>query len=188
MKYTAIIILFIVLSAITFESEAQTVDLWKLNLITPSLEFEKSLSPKITLAQKAGITYSGSHPPLTEPSISTGLLLQLAPFYDIQARRYYNFEKRKAKGKSIENNNGNYLTLRAQYVGPEITASFVRYSPHTFKIGPHWGLQRNEGVIQYYFNIGPAYIFDDIGNSAIWPIEFEFRLGWLLKKKNRGTL
>lgn len=168
--------------------QAQTVDLWKLNLITPSLEFEKSLSPKITLAQKAGITYSGSHPPLTEPSISTGLLLQLAPFYDIQARRYYNFEKRKAKGKPIENNNGNYLTLRAQYVGPEITASFVRYSPHTFKIGPHWGLQRNEGRIQYYFNIGPAYIFDDIGNSAIWPIEFEFRLGWLLKKKSRRDI
>lgn len=162
---------------------SQTVDLWKVNVFTPSLEYEKSIAAYWTLAQKAGITFSGSLPPLTEPFVGTGVLYQIAPFYDIQARRYYNFNKRLSKGKNIENNVGNFITFRAQYVGPEIASSFIRYSPHTFKIGPYWGLQRNNGSLNYYFNIGPAFIFDDIGNRAIWPIEVEFRLGWLLKKK-----
>lgn len=177
------IIVFVLLATVN-EGVSQTTDLWKLNFFTPSLEFEKSLSEKLTLAQKAGLTLSGSHPPLTEPFVGTGFMYQIAPFYDIQLRNYYNFEKRSNKGKNVANNSGNYITLRAQYVGPELASSFERYSPHTFKIGPHWGLQRNKKSLIYYFNIGPAFIFDAKGNAAIWPLELEFRIGGLLTKNN----
>jgi hypothetical protein len=180
-------ILILLLSTINI-GKSQTVDLWKVNVFTPSLEYEKSIAPQWTLAQKAGITFSGSLPPLTEFYIlGESFLYQIAPFYDIQSRWFYNFDKRQSKSKNIENNVGNFITFRAQYVGPEIASSFTRYSPHTFKIGPYWGIQRNNGSLNYYFNIGPAFIFDDVGNSAIWPIEVEFRLGWLLKRKLRSS-
>ena len=97
---------------------------------------------------------------------------------------FYNFEKRKAKNRSTENNSGNFVSFRFLTRGNTIESNFIRSSNFDFAFGPTWGIQRKYGKnFHLLFDIGPHYYFDTNGNGGFFPIMFQLNLGFNLKKE-----
>ncbi len=100
---------------------------------------------------------------------------------DLQYKRFYNLEKRKNKNLSIENNSGNFISTRLLIRGNTIKSNFSRTSNFDFAIGPTWGLQRKYGKnFHLLFDVGPIYYFDTNGKGNVFPIMFQFNLGFEL--------
>ena len=78
----------------------------------------------------------------------------LYPRFDAQLRKYYNFDRRVEKGKSVNGNSGNFYGINMYYTSdvsllgsdfePEI-ANIIVFGPasfETFYVGATYGLQR----------------------------------------------
>ena len=92
----------------------------------------------------------------------TGFLL--TPVLTIEPRYYYNLAKRKANGKNISKNGGNFISLKTSY-HPDwfiISNKDVNIISDISFI-PTWGIKRNIGTSNFNyeagFGIGYQYIF-----------------------------
>lgn len=91
----------------------------------------------------------------------------LTPSINIEPRWYYNLNKRADKGKHIENNSANFLTVAFRYYpdlfiigGPDNL-----YVPDQISIIPKWGIRR--AIAKSNFNyelgigVGPIFYFKE---------------------------
>lgn len=179
-----IIILGIIgLMSITINSQeinnVSTEKGWRVNFLNPSIELELPTGKYSTFSSALGIGYSGGYPDLT--SGDDGFVYIIAPFLDLQQKWFYNLEKRNRKDKVIENNSGNFISIRLITRGNSITDNVTRTSNFDFAIGPTWGIQRKYGNFHLLFDVGPQYYFDTEGNGNIWPLMIQINLGYDFK-------
>lgn len=178
MKKVAFIILIITLNifqGFTQENTKNTSSAFRVNLINPGIEYESPVFNHSTVLVNVGIGYGESYPNLTINA--SGWLYSICPFIDVQYRNYYNLNKRLNKQKNINYNSGNFWGVRLLTRGKEFDSNFTRTSNIDFAFNPIWGLQRSFGKINFLFDVGVAYYFDNKGNDGISPT-FEFGLGY----------
>jgi len=160
----------------------QTENIWRINFLNPSVELEVPTGTYSTFSSALGIGYGGGYPDLT--SADNGFIYIISPFADFQHKWFYNRNKRIEKNRTIENNSGNFVSLRMIIRGNSIAENVIRTSDFDFAIGPTWGIQRKYGKnFHLLFDVGPQYYFDTNGNGNIWPIMLQINLGFDLKKK-----
>ena len=90
--------------------------------------------------------------------VKTGFLL--TPVLNLNPRWYYNLKKRQSKGKRIDGNSGNYLSLEVMFhpdlfvISNEKGASIY----NSISFIPNWGIRRN--ITQHInYEIGVGYAF-----------------------------
>ena len=168
--------LAIILFSISIYSQTEKV--WRINILNPAIELETPMGENSTLSTGVGIGYGGSYPK-TSIGGGTGLRYSINPFLEVQYKNFYNFKKRKNKNLSIENNSGNFISVRFLTRGNSIKSNFNRTTNFDFAIGPTWGLQRKYGKnFHLLFDVGPIYYFDSNGKGNIFPIMFQLNLGF----------
>lgn len=174
MKHSLVPFLFLLASSLSF---AQTQKVLRVNVLNPGVEIEVPTSDTSTFSAGLGVGYGGGYPDLTFND--SGFIYIIAPFLDLQQKWFYNFEKRTANSKSIENNSGNFFSLRLVSRGTSIAENVSRTSDFDFAIGPTWGIQRKLNKnLHLLFDIGPQYYFDTEGNGNIWPIMVQVNIGF----------
>lgn len=115
----------------------------------------------------------------------------LAPVIAVEPRWYYNMKKREAKGKRLDGNGFNFLSLRITY-HPDwfvISSEDVNFVSDISFI-PSWGIRRNLGK---HFNfetgagIGYRYVFSqDSGFTDDYDeivVSLTFKIGYKFKTK-----
>ena len=171
--------LITLLLATAIQVSAQgTEKVWRTNIINPGIEYEHPLSSTSTVSVNLGIGYSGSYPNLPESSFQTGALYAIAPFADLQWKRFYNLQKRAESNKVTDENSGNFISIRLRSRGKSIDDNFNRKANYDFAIGPTWGIQRSYGSFHLLLDIGPQFYFDSNGNSGFWPIMPQINIGF----------
>jgi len=155
-----------------------TEKVWRINFLNPAVELEVPTGNYSTFSSALGIGYGGAYPDL-EFGGGTGLIYIIAPFLDLQQKWFYNLNKRVRKDKTVDNNSGNFISLRLITRGNSIADNVNRTSDFDFAVGPTWGIQRKYGESYHLlFDIGPQYYFDTEGNGNIFPIMFQLNLGF----------
>jgi hypothetical protein len=158
-------------------TDKNTEKVFRINFINPGLEYELPTGKNTTFSGGIGAGYNGSYPDLSIQKES-GFLYIIAPFLDLQEKFYYNFEKRKDKGKSIVNNSGNFVSLRFLTRGPSIEENVVRSTEYDFAISATWGIQRSiNEKIHLLFDVGPMYYFDGQGRGNFFPLILQLNIG-----------
>lgn len=186
MKRKILILILGILTTLNYAQEKidiKTEKVWRVNFLNPAIELEMPISKKATFSTSLGIGYGV---PYDEISVSpyNQFLYSFNPFLDLQYKRFYNLDRRKAKNLNIENNSGNFVSLRILTRGNTIESNFIRSSNFDFAFGPTWGIQRKYGKnFHLLFDLGPQYYFDTNGNGGIWPIMIQLNLGFNMKKK-----
>ena len=155
MRYLIIIILVFILFVPKGHAQEVSVEknLWGIQtLIFPlSVYNEAKLTPNIALRSELvwgfGWTGNGSY---HDNSVQWAVI----PYLGIEPRYYYNLNRRKQKGKRIDGNSGNYLSLYTGFQpGFGITSKNVDLFPVVY-IVPSYGLRRNIGK---HFNFEAAF-------------------------------
>lgn len=167
----------VLITIIGYLSYGQTEKVVRINFLNPAVEFELPTSQFTTFSAGLGIGYGGGYPDLTFND--SGFIYIISPFLDIQHKWFYNLSKRTQRGKKIENNSGNFISIRFISRGNSIAENVSRTSDFDFAIGPSWGIQRSLGKnFHLLFDIGPQYYFDTEGNGNIWPLMIQLNLGF----------
>lgn len=170
----------IFLFAVSIKMHSQqfaTEKVWRVNFLNPSIELEFPTGNNSTFSTALGIGYGGGYPDLTFSN--NGITYIISPFLDIQQKWFYNFDNRTQKGKSIDNNSGNFISARMLIRGFSIAENVERTSNTDFAIGPTWGIQRKYGKnFHLLFDVGPVYYFDTKGNGNIFPLIVQLNLGF----------
>lgn len=104
--------LFLIFSTSLFAQKTETV--WRANIINPGVELELPTTPNSTFSVNVGIGSSGSYPNLSETSFDNGGIFAIAPFADVQFKKFYNLYiynlyKRARRNKVTDNNSGNFF-------------------------------------------------------------------------------
>jgi len=151
MKYLSSIILIICLSTTKGNAQEVSVEesIWGIQaLMLPlSVYNESKLTNNIALRSELawGFSWSGG-----------GSQWEVIPYLNVEPRYYYNLNRRNQKGKRIDNNSGNYLSLFACFQpGFGITSKNNDLFPAIY-IMPTYGLRRNIGK---HFNFETALGF-----------------------------
>ena len=167
--------LFIFLSTTSF---AQTSKEIRVNILNPGIAFENPIGKKTTVEYNFGIGYNGSYPWLNTEYGENGFQGQLAPFFDVQARNYFNLQKlEQGKRKSAK-----FVALRYLFYGPRIAGNVRTNENYSMAVGPTWGFKRSYEKWTLLGSVGPIYYFDLTGSDGIFPFNFEINLGYRLKK------
>lgn len=179
MKKFVLLVILLSAPAIFAQSAADpdlpgTTDQFSLNLIFPSIEYEKSISDKSTLDAmiKLGFAYHDGYY-LDEEEYG------IFPFFELQYRHYYNLAKRLSKGKKITENSGNYFSGMLELGGGDPVIGNMENAVDFYgALGPVWGLQRvYNSNIKFNLNLGAAYWWNNLGNQGISPV-IGFQLGY----------
>ena len=174
-------------------------DITKVTFLSPGIGYEKriakyqSLYIQAFMSISAGLAYSDTF------GFTSGF--DFDPALSIEYRYYYNFVKRRDKGRRVDMNSLNYLSPFFRTVFPKrnIPSSpgyFERRRRAVHSIGGTWGMQRNyKGRFSLDLNIGVGYFFkeasytDESGqvvkdNTGQIDIPGRLSLGiWLNKRK-----
>lgn len=170
MKKTKVLLLVFLFTILTcsvflFSKENKNV-VFKLSLLSPGVFTEFRISKNFTL--NCGIIGLANVKEEDDQKIVDGF----KPFLSLSSRYYYNFKRRKNKGRRIDKFSGNYIGV--QFVKP------LSYSEGDIKkttIGPVWGVQRSIDKFGFVdFNIGLPMEFTD-GKITIY-IDFSLGLGF----------
>lgn len=136
-----------------------TTDVFRINLISPGVSFEKSLSATSTLYAKAYITptfiftYSSS--------LGSEFKVFIDPAIQGQLRFYYNGRKRAEQGHRVAMNSAEYITplYDISYSKAPAARDYFEESSHRFihKYGLGWGIQRNlKNKLSIDITLGPG--------------------------------
>ena len=167
---------FILVTTAYYTFGQDTEDIFRVNFINPSIEYEVSLGNSSVISMGLGIGYSGSYREL-EVGSNNGFLYIIAPFFDAQYKYIYNRAKRAVAAKSLDNNAGNFFSLRVISKGQSIAENVTRTDDFDFAIGPTWGIQRQIGKLHFLFDVGPQFYLDTKGNNGIFPLMMQLNLG-----------
>lgn len=171
-----IIIFFFVSQVSTAQvTEVRIEKVWRINFINPGTELEIPTGKSSTFSAELGVGYGGSYPELS--SSGNGWRYLISPFLDLQHKWFYNLEKRMQKERNIQNNSGNFLSIRLLSRGKHIKSNFTRTSNLDFAFGPTWGIQRSFGKLHLLCDVGTIYYFDTKGNGNWFPIMLQLNIG-----------
>lgn len=180
-----------ILSLTVFATQAQTTQdepattksVTNLSILSPALTHEMAIGKNQTIFLAAELgTISRSEEINNKFESYFGMMPKLTADF----RNYYNFEKRQMKGKSINNNSGNYLALRANYTfDPVVNKDQFPNFNKGFSVGGVWGIQRvyNSGIY-LGLSLGVGYLFGDQKFDTVGMGDFHlgFNLGSSKKK------
>ncbi len=182
MKYIFTIITVCIFSTKGFgqDSGVSTTNKIRINVVNPAIELDRVTGTSSILTTGLGIGYGGGYPDLTFGG--SGFIYVISPFLDIQHKWFTNLQKRSKKGKTTENNSGNFVSMRLLIRGKSIDENIVRSTNTDFAIGPTWGIQRNFAKnFNFLFDVGPIYYFDTEGTGNIFPLIIQLNLGYNIK-------
>ena len=157
--------------------EPSTQDVFRINLINPGVEYEMSVGKNSTFSIGTGLqVFAGSN------SVD-GSWYKIYPFIDTQYKYFYNFNRRVLKGKTTENNSGDFVSMRLLSfsnpiigTGVDINQAFDRFM---FFLGPTWGIQRKYGKsFHLLFDVGPSLYFDNKGKTGISYFTLQLNVGF----------
>lgn len=100
---------------------------------------EQKLTPMLALRAEVGLDVGVINSPLIETKT------MFYPKISMEPRLYYNLRKRAEKGKNIQNNAGNFVSIYTTYRPSWFTIpsdNDVKIIPDLF-IAPTWGMKRN---------------------------------------------
>lgn len=160
MKKLIFSILFLVLATFTFAQKASVekstfgiqtgvLGIWGYNELQLSNTFVLRSEVGLDAGIWGGTSYS-----------KTGVAF--IPTFNIGSRWYYNLKKRVAKGKSIDGNSGNFLSLKAIF-HPDLFVisnyNGLSVLSHVIVV-PNWGIRRNIGShFNYEVGTGLAFVY-----------------------------
>ncbi len=175
-KLFPLFLIFFNFNSFSQSSAEVSKNLFSINFLLPSLEYETKIFNNSTLNLNLGTGFA-----LVGGEIHNETKFGLFPNLSAQYRNYYNLERRLSKNKNISNNSGNYFGLHsAIYGGNPIIGDLEFTSNYAAEVGPVWGLHRvyNNGF-KLNLNLGLGYGFNDQRNSSLVPL-VGFQLGWLI--------
>ena len=157
-----------------------TENVFRLNLINPSVEYEFQVLQRSTLSTSLGIGMQGAYKRLVEdPPKPFYEYYLLSSYAQAMYRVFYNLEERITGNKNIAYNSGNYFGIRFMIRGPELYSRFDRKGSIDFSYGPAWGLQRALGRAHIQLTLGPVYYFDTHGNSGFSLLMLDLNFGYI---------
>lgn len=179
-------ILLVVLIISVFNSYAQTnnvntigtKNMFTANIIMPGLQYEIGLTSKTSI--KLGLTTGFAW----VYSRAKGSEYGVFPSFEGSYRYYYNFERRKGKGKRTDNNSGNFIAI-SSYVtsGDPLIGDLESRLDYNGVVGPVWGIQRTyKSKLNWNVELGMGYGFNE-ENTYISPIA-NFSIGWVFGKES----
>jgi len=153
-------------------------NLFTVNLLMPSLEWETRLTYNSTLDVNLGTGFA-----VVGGTMYDGTYFGVFPNLMAQYRHYYNLNRRLEKNKNILNNSGNYFAFHTGlYGGKPFIGELESTADYSMELGPVWGLQRVYGEkFKLDLHLGLGYKFNNLKESALGPI-IGFRLGYVLIK------
>ncbi len=182
----SLFLLFI--SALSFvKAQEKVVDLFSVNVpvIGVGVEYEKALGGNTSLVADAqylaGFTYQYSDYYGSEFNFA------LFANFSLEARYYYNFNRRLKNGKNTLNNSANYFALKGQYTPDFLTVSSDDYdvlSQAGFTL--NYGLKRNFNdrfFYEFYAGLGVS-IYKEEGYTSKTTdglIDLGFKFGYYIK-------
>jgi hypothetical protein len=162
------------LISITFASNAQqftaqdeastTKSVTNISILSPAITHEMAIGRNQTLFFAGELNLISRFEEMGNTNPKTyNSFYALAPNITADFRNYYNFRKRLDKGKTINNNSGNYLALRGEYrFSPVVNKDQFPTYNNGFVLGGVWGIQRvyNSGIY-LGLSLGAGFIFGD---------------------------
>ncbi len=168
----------IIVSAQTNTTPEVAKNMFKINLLSPSLEYEVGVGKNATIVMGLGTALGAVSLPNDE--VKFGLFASVKTAY----RYYYNFEKRAKKGKNTAGNSANYISLTSSGIKSDksIVGDVRTVDDYQIEIGPVWGFQRTyKSGFNLGLEMGLGYAILDKSSSYVKPI-VNFRLGWAFGK------
>lgn len=167
--------LFLVLLTFSSFSQNFTTSQFSLNAITPSAEYEISVSGNSTIDLDLGVGFAYRRG-------LGGSDFGIYPGFETQYRYYYNFVRREADNRKISQNSANYMAVIASITSGDPLIGGLEYSSdYGLFVGPAWGLQRVYiSGLKVNLNLGLGFVFNDLGESYFAPL-LSVQLGWLVK-------
>lgn len=155
--------------------------LFKVNILNPGLSLERGLSTNTTFCIIANLSLGFNLKSNNASSGNSNILLLASPYVRGQYRYYYNLDKRKANGKKISDNSGNFLAISSSYYFRPINNEEFVSIYDGFTIGGIWGFQKTySNKLNLSANGGLGYNFTT-NASGIVPI-LNFTVGWVIGK------
>lgn len=180
-------VLTLVLGLLTYlgyaqkETTIRTEDVWRINIVNPSIEWETPTGQYSTFSSSLGVGYGGGYPDLTMSG--NGFIYIISPFLDLQEKWFYNLNKRNQKNRTTSKNSGNFISIRLMTRGNSIAENVKRTTDFDFALGPTWGIQRMYGKkLHLLFDAGPQYYFDTNRKGNFWPIMLQLNVGFDFNK------
>ena len=151
-----------------------------INAINPGVEFEMPVFSKSTISANIGVGYGNMYENTTRNWATGELIYMIAPFIDVEYKYLYNINKRVSKGKKVDFNSANFISLRCLGRGSDLKSNFTRYEDYDFAIGPNWGIQRSFSRVHLLLEVGAIYYTDGTRNG--FAPSLQFNLGYNLFK------
>jgi hypothetical protein len=152
-------------------------NLFKINILSPGLTFEKRITSNNTICLDGNIAYGFNY------TTNNGFTNLFSPYIRGQFRNYYNFDKRIAKGKNTSNNSGNFLAFTTSYYLQPIGNKDLVNNLDGLTVGATWGMQRTyKSGFNINLNTGLGYNFSNLKDRTVVPI-INFTVGWVLFSK-----
>lgn len=156
-----------------------TKNMFTINVIMPGVQYEMAVTSKTSLSigLSTGLAWVYSDIGGSEYGIF--------PSFQGAYRYYYNFEKRKQKGKRTDNNSGNYLALSSYLTsGDPLIGDIETSVDYNGAVGPVWGIQRTyKSKLNWNLELGVGYGFNDT-NTYVAPI-INFSIGWVFGENGK---
>lgn len=156
----------------------------RINLLNPGFEYEFPVSKKSVLSANLGLGLGIPYKALDQTGRGNGFVFMVEPFFDIEYKYLYNFNKRIEQNKNTKFNSANYFGMRFLTRGYTI-ADYNMYRPNNFDfaIVPVWGLQRSSSKMYYLIDIGLGYTFDADNSGVVLLVQMS--IGINLNKESK---
>ncbi len=156
----------------------------RINLLNPGFEYEFPVSKKTVLSANLGLGLGYPYKALDQTGRGNGFVFIVEPFFDIEYKYLYNFNKRIEQNKNTKFNSANYFGMRFLTRGYPI-ANYNMYRPNNFdfSIASVWGLQRSSSKMHYLIDLGLGYTFDADNSGVVLLIQMS--IGINLKKESK---
>ncbi|MBW1295686.1 hypothetical protein [Aquimarina litoralis] len=174
--------ILIMISYLTFAQDAKDVSVEKsifgiqVGVVGAWIHNELKLTDQIALRSEIGISIEGLWTEDNGNGVGSGTSL---PVLSLEPRWYYNVHRRASKGKRIDGNSANYLSLRGSYYNYDGSEAKRDRLNHPV-LAAIWGIRRNIGKhFNYETGIGPALGFgNDNGRKIGLTPYVSFKIGY----------
>ncbi len=150
---------------------------WNINILQPSVNFEKSLTDNQSVAFDLGLTGLASSIG-KEPQ--DAIAYSINPYLSGSFRNYY---PRKRVQKELRANSGNYIGVITGYNFGAIADnqdSGTTELSNSFFLGPVWGIQRNyQSGIHFGLSLGPGFAVGQ-NTDLVFTGVGQFQLGFVI--------
>lgn len=148
------------------------------NLLMPGLQYEIGITRNVSASAVLGIG-------LATPQEG----YSLTPIYNVKARFYHNFERRKAMNKNVAGNSGNYFAASYTHFFTEweLMGNMDNGDSSLDFLGAVYGLQRTfKNGINFSAEAGAGWYRRQNFNLGIGPV-IGFSFGWTPTKRKSRT-